>query len=169
MNSFSTLELRMNSENRWAALNNYFQLMVSDRAPKEKRPDLNKEITLLLNSMRRLNPDNTIDWSGEQEITENTFREFALHRITHSMAYDSELMQHDNAVGYLNEFIGYFNDDKQFFTNYDDLEELIKEDGTLPLWRKGYGSSPISDNVFSCALIVVDATRIGAIVMKDDD
>jgi hypothetical protein len=62
---------------------------------------------------------------------------------------------------------------KKFFTNYDDLDEIIKNYGTIKAYQSkgsyGYGCADVAKNTFSCALIVVDEKQIGAIIMRDED
>ena len=173
MANIDTLGQRMNSEDSWTSANNYFQLLASKRMTDPKTDSLNEEINSHLKMIEHVNPDKTIDWEMEQEISERAFKEFGYYRLSHSMAYDSELMPFDKAVAYLNEFIESFGMSKKFFTNYGDLDEIIKNYGTIEAYQSkggyGYGYADVSENTFSCALIVVDEKQIGAIIMRDDD
>lgn len=170
MKNIDTLEQRMNSEHRWIEMNNYFQLLISER---QGGVSINEEINLHLKKIAHITLDKSIDWQKEQEINELTFSEFCYSKFTHSMAYSDKLMTGEKAIAYLSEFVGYFWKNKQFFTNYDDLNDIIKNFGTIAKYEsKGgysYGCKDISKNVFSCALIIIDSENIGAIVIRDDD
>jgi hypothetical protein len=172
MTNIDTLEQRMNAEDGWTS-NDYFQLLVSDRITDPTTISLNEEINNHLKKIEHVDPGKTIAWEKNQEIIELTFKEFGYYRLTHSMAYDCELMPFDKAVVYLNEFIESFGMNKRFFTNYTDLDEIIKNYGTITAYQSkgsyGYGCAHISENTFSCALIIVDDKQIGAIVMRDED
>lgn len=171
--NYDTLEERMNSENSWTKTNSYFQLLICDRERDCKQHSLNEEINTHLKKIKHVNPDQRIDWEKEQEINENTFKEFGYSKLSFSLAYSKELMPFDKAITYLNEFIDCFEYEKNFFTNYDDLNEIINDYDTIKNYQsKGnysYGYTDISENVFSCALIIVGENKIGAIVMRDND
>ncbi len=174
MTNIDTLEHRMNAENSWTSKNNYFQFLAANRTTDQKSASLNEEINNHLKKIEHVNPDKTIDWEKGQEISELAFKEFGTYRLSHSIAYDSELMTFDKASKYISEFIESFGATKRFFTNYDDLDEIIKKYGTIGAYQsKGdgysYGSADVSENTFSCALLIVDDKNIGAIVMRDED
>ena len=173
MTNIDTLAHRMNAEDRWTNTVNYFQLLVSKRTTDHNSLSLNEEINNHLKRIEHVNPDKTIDWEKEQEVSELAFKEFGYYRLSHSIAYDSELMKFEKGREYMNEFIESFGSTKRFFTNYDDLDEIIKKYKTIAAYQSNgnssYGFADISQNTFSCGLIVVDDKQIGAIVMRDED
>jgi hypothetical protein len=170
--TIETLEVRMNVENRWTATNVYFELLVTERN-KGELFFLNKEINAHLIKYPFVKLKEEIEWEWQQEVKEITFKEFGQDKLSYSMAYDERIMSNEKAVSYLSEFIGYFETNRKFYTNFAGLDEIIEKYGTIESYEsKGsYSYSPfdLSENAFSCCLIVVDENKIGSILMRDDD
>lgn len=173
---YALMETAMNSEHRWTAIVDYFQLVIRPRAKSGNVQDVNQEINQFLSSIEGLHNELAIEWVrhlSEFEISEQAFREWAYYRIRYSIAYNSELMNESKALNYVNQFIAFFPGKKRYFTNYGDLNEIILKHQSISNYQlqksSGYGSESISQSTFDCALIIVSEENLGAIIMCDED
>jgi hypothetical protein len=124
-----------------------------------KEKEVQDRIQEALSGYKKLYLEYSIDWT-EYECSMEIFNEFSIDKLSKSMAYGTETMSKDQAKDHLTQLKGDFESDCRYFTNWDDVEI----DGI-----NANGWTPVTKHTFDCSLIIMDKTKIGIIILIDED
>lgn len=124
-----------------------------------KEKDIQGRIQEALSRYQKLYLEYSIDWS-EYECSKEVFYEFSIEKLTNSMAYGVETMSKEQAKECLAKLTRNFEGDCRYFTNWDDVET----DGV-----KANGWTSVTKHTFDCSLIVLDKSKVGVILLIDED
>lgn len=106
---------------------------------------------------------------GWISVTEQDARTIAHHLLTKDLAYRADIMPSVHAHALIDRFLAFFPGDRWYRTNGTPVPRSDRKSLTPESFGNGWGWNSLTDATFDLGVVVISLTRVGALLVADED